>query len=79
MSFSKIFIYFFFSSSSKFIFFSTNKVECKIFIDEIEIQKNFENNFNKEILINKGFKKAFEELMGKLVQSKDLIKLKILN
>jgi hypothetical protein len=58
-------------------FFSTSKVKAKaFFIDEIEIQEKLENDFNKEILINKGFKKAFYELMSKLVQSKDLIKVK---
>lgn len=58
-------------------FFSTIKVNAKaFFIDEIEIQEKLENNFNKEKLINKGFKKAFEELMSKLLQSKDLIKVK---
>ena len=58
-------------------FFSTSKVKAKaFFIDEIEIQEKLENNFNKERLINKGFKKAFEELMSKLVQSKNLIKIK---
>ncbi len=58
-------------------FFSTSKVKAKaFFIDEIEIQEKLENNFNKEMLINKGFKKAFNELMVKLVQSKDLSKVK---
>ena len=38
-----------------------------------------ENNFNKDVLINKGFEKAFEELMGKLIQSKDLNKIKNIN
>ena len=61
-------------------FFSTNKVNAKAFlIDEIEISEKLENNFNKNILINKGFKKAFKELMGKLVQSKDLKKTKDIN
>ena len=56
-------------------FFSTTKVHAKaFFIDEIEIKEKLENNFNKEKLINKGFKKAFVELMNKLVQSKDLFK-----
>ena len=54
-------------------FFSTSKAK-EFFIDEIEVQEKLENNFNKEKLINRGFKQAFEELMGKLVQSKDLIK-----
>ena len=61
-------------------FFSTSKLNAKgFFIDEIEIQEKLENNFNKETLINKGFKKAFSELMSKLIQSKDLIKIKSTN
>ena len=55
-------------------FFSTSKAK-EFFIDQIEIQEKLENNFNKEKLINKGFIKAFKELMGKLVQSKNLIKI----
>ncbi len=56
-------------------FFSTNPVYAKSFtINEIEISEKLENNFNKDILINKGFKKAFQELMNKLIQSKDLNK-----
>ena len=53
-------------------FFSTNKLNANtFFIDDIEITEKLENNFNKEILINKGFKKAYIELISKLVQSKD--------
>ena len=55
-------------------FFSTSKAK-EFFIDQIEIQEKLENNFNKEKLINKGFIMAFKELMGKLVQSKNLIKI----
>ena len=61
------YLYIFFSSSFKFIFSTTKAKEY--FIDEIEIQEKLGNDFNKERLINKGFIKAFEELMGKLVQS----------
>jgi len=58
-------------------FFSTSKVNAQVFlIDQIEISEKLENNFNKNILINRGFKKAFKELMGKLIQSKDLDKTK---
>ena len=61
-------------------FFSTNKVNAKAFlIDEIEISEKLENNFNKDTLINKGFQKGFEELMMKLIQSKDLDKTKSIN
>jgi len=58
-------------------FFSTMNVKAKAFlIDEIEVSEKLENNFNKDILINRGFKKAFNELMGKLIQSKDINKTK---
>ena len=56
-------------------FFSTNNLNAKAFlIDEILISEKLENNFNKDTLINKGFIKAFGELMGTLVKSKDLSK-----
>jgi hypothetical protein len=52
-------------------FFSTTSVKAKAFlIDEIEISEKLENNFNKDLLINRGFEKAFKELMSKLIQSK---------
>ncbi len=58
-------------------FFSTNKVSAKAFlIEDIEISEKLENNFNKDVLINKGFKKAFDDLMMKLIKSKDLNKTK---
>ncbi|MBD1166951.1 DUF2066 domain-containing protein [Pelagibacterales bacterium SAG-MED09] len=58
-------------------FFSTTILNAKAFlVDEIEISEKLENNFNKEMLINKGFKKAFKELMSKLIQSKDINKTK---
>ena len=54
-----------FSSSSKFIFFSTSKANAKAFFHRlIEIQEKLENDFNKEKLINEGFKKAFNKLMN---------------
>ena len=55
-------------------FFSTSKAK-EFFIDQIKIQEKLENDFNKEKLINKGFIKAFEELAGKLVQSKNIAKI----
>ena len=56
-------------------FFSTNQVTAKAFlIDEIEISEKLKNNFNKDILINKGFQKAFNDLMSRLIKSKDLNK-----
>ncbi len=56
-------------------FFSTSKVIAEaFFVDEIQISEKLENNFNKDILINKGFKKGFKELMNTLVKTKDLAK-----
>ncbi len=61
-------------------FFSTTNVNAKPFlIDEIEVSEKLESNFNKDVLINRGFKKAFNELMGKLIQSKDINKTKNIN
>ena len=80
MYYKKVLYIFFLILALNLSFFSTIKVNAKAFlIDEIEISEKLENNFNKNILINKGFKKAFKELMGKLVQSKDLKKTKDIN
>ncbi len=58
-------------------FFSTASLNANpFFIDEIEISEKLENNFNKDLLINKGFEKAFIELISTLVKSKDLKKIK---
>ena len=59
------------------IFFSTGKSHAKTFsINDIEISTPFEINFNKNEIIDKGFSKAFNELIFSIVQSKDRIKLK---
>jgi hypothetical protein len=77
MYYQKFLYIFFLVLALNLSFFSTNKVNAEAFlIDEIEISEKLENNFDKNILINKGFKKAFKQLMGKLVQSKDLEKTK---
>ena len=67
-------LYIFFSILSVIIFFfSTTKVEAKAFeINNIEISKPFENNFNKNTIIDVGFKKAFFELLNTLIKSSDL-------
>ena len=73
MYYQKLLYIFFLILALNLSFFSTNNVNAKaFFIDEIEISEKLENNFNKDILINKGFEKAFKKLMGKLIQSKDL-------
>ena len=59
------------------IFFSTENSHAKTFsINDIEISTPFEINFNKNEIIDKGFLKAFNELIYSIVQSKDQIKLK---
>ncbi len=61
-------------------FFSTNNINAKAFlVEEIQISEKLENNFNKDILINKGFKKAFKELMTTILKSKDLDKTSDIN
>tara|TARA_B100001121_G_scaffold268311_1_gene252178 strand:+ start:2485 stop:3564 length:1080 start_codon:yes stop_codon:yes gene_type:complete len=58
-------------------FFSTTKIEAKGFdIDNIEISKPFEINFDKNQVIDEGFKKAFFELISIIVNSEDHQKIK---
>jgi len=60
-------------------FFSTTSLKAKTFlIDEIEVSEPLENNFNKDSLVNKGFEKAFFELISILVKSTDLDKASII-
>ncbi len=60
-------------------FFSTTKVNSKgFFIDNIEVSKPFELNFNKNRVIDKGFDKAFYELISLLVTSKDREKINLI-
>jgi hypothetical protein len=57
-------------------FFSTTNVRAKAFlIEEIEISEPFRNNFDKDSLINRGFKTAFYELINLLVKSSDYKKI----
>ena len=67
------FLYIFFLSLSLILFFfSTAKVDAKSFdIKDIEISVPFEMNFDKNKVIDEGFKKAFLELIYILVNSSD--------
>ncbi len=57
-------------------FFSTTNVEAQAFnVKDIEISQPFENNFNKNEVINIGFKKAFFELLNTLIKSADIKKI----
>ena len=73
--FKSLYILFFILAVTIF-FFSTTKVKAKSFeITNIEISKPFENNFNKNQVIDSGFKKAFLQLIYSLVKSTDVEKI----
>ncbi len=58
-------------------FFSTKEVNAKSFeINNIEISIPFKNNFDKNIVIDSGFKKAFFELIYSLSKSSDYNKIR---
>ncbi len=58
------------------IFFSTVEANTKIFsIDDVEISTPFENNFDKNQIIEEGFIQAFNQLILSIIKSKDYIKL----
>ena len=53
-------------------FLSTNSAFSKnLIIENIEISKNFDEKFDRNKVINEGFNLAFEEIVFKIVQSKD--------
>jgi hypothetical protein len=59
------------------IFFSTENIQAKTFsINDIEISTPFENNFDKNKIIDEGFLQAFDRLVLSIVQTKDQKKLK---
>ena len=70
-----LYIYFIFLSLNIF-FFSTVKLEAKSFdIENIDISRPFKIDFNKNDVIDEGFKKAFFELIQSIVNSSDLKKI----
>lgn len=70
-------LYIFFSFLALIIFFfSTELVKAKSFeINDIEISQPFEINFDKNKVIDLGFKKAFFELVYSLIKSPDFKKI----
>ena len=70
-------LYIFFSTLALIIFFfSTEAVKAKSFeINDIEISQPFEINFDKNKVIDLGFKKAFFELVYSLIKSQDFKKI----
>ena len=72
----KLYIYFLYLALLN-IFFSTNYVRANIFsINDVEISTPFEINFNKNEIIDEGFKQAFDQLILSIVQTKDQKKLR---
>ncbi len=73
-------LYIFFSTLALIIFFfSTEVVKAKSFeIDNIEISQPFEINFDKNKVIDLGFKKAFFELIYSLIKSSDFEKIDLI-
>ena len=72
------FLYIFFVSLSlNIFFFSTEKIEAKSFdVENIDISRPFEINFNKNEVIDEGFEKAFFELISLIVKSTERKKIK---
>ncbi len=70
-------LYIFFSIVALIIsFFSTTKVNANAFeVNDIEISEPFEKDFNKNVVINTGFEKAFFLLINTIVNSSDLKKI----
>ena len=74
---SKILYIFFLFLSLNIFFFSTIKCEAKAFeIDNINISRPFEINFNKNEVIDEGFKKAYQNLIKIILNSTDQKRIK---
>ena len=71
-----LYIFFLFLSLSLF-FFSTNKSFSKSFdIENIDIKRPFEINFNKNEVIDEGFREAYDRLLSLIITSNDMKKIK---
>ena len=71
-SIPKILYIFFVLLSLNIFFFSTDKIFAKSFdIENIDISRPFEKNFDKNQVINEGFERAFFELISLIVSSGD--------
>ena len=77
INYTKFLYIFFVILSLNIFFFSTVKSEGKAFqIDNIEISRPFKINFNKNDVIDEGFRKAYLELISLIVKSSDQKKIK---
>ena len=74
---SKILYIFFLFLSLTIFFFSTVKCKAKAFdIDNVNISQPFKLNFNKNDVIDEGFKKAYQNLIKLTLNSKDQNRIK---
>ena len=75
ISFKRLYIHFCFLALLN-IFFSTDNSQAKTFsINDIEVSRPFEINFNKNEIIDEGFTRAFDQLVLSVTQTKDQKKL----
>ena len=71
-----LYIFFIFLTFN-FIEFSTKEVFAKTFVvSKIEVEEKYNLNFNKPKVIDRGFKKAFEDISQMILERKDLDKVK---
>tara|TARA_B100001093_G_C26845847_1_gene1022740 strand:- start:1271 stop:2350 length:1080 start_codon:yes stop_codon:yes gene_type:complete len=74
LTFEKVYIYFCLLALLN-IFFSTDNIYAKTFnVDNVEISTPFEINFDKNRVIDRGFTKAFDQMILSITQTKDLNK-----
>ena len=74
---SKFLYIFFLFLSLNIFFFSTDKCEAKAFnVDNINISRPFEINFNKNEVIDDGFKKAYQNLIKLILNTADQKRIK---
>jgi len=73
---SCLYIFFIFLTFN-FIEFSTKEALAKTFVvSKIEVEEKYNLNFNKLKVIDRGFKKAFEDITQMILERKDLDKIK---
>ena len=71
-----LYIFFIFLTFN-FIEFSTKEVLAKTFVvSKIEVEEKYNLNFNKLKVIDRGFKKAFQDISQMILERKDLDKIK---
>ena len=70
-----LYIFFIFLTFN-FLEFSTNNVYAKTFVvSKIEVEEKYNLNFNKLKVIDRGFKKAFQDLSKMILEGKDINKI----